>query len=183
MSAGCSYFGVRIVRHVRRDMADLAARGYTSVLHTFSENDLAYYRGTIAEIVAASKAEGLTVQLGPWGLGRTFGGEAESRFVAFHPEACQVMDDGRRVAAACLNQPAYRAFCKEWADARARSGRGLGLLGRAGLGRPGPRRRRRRGALDLPVRRLRRAVRRSASDGADAGGAGVPRGVRRRLPA
>ena len=57
------------------------------------------------------------MQVSPWGLGRTFGGEAESRFVAFHPEACQVMDDGRRVAAACLNQPAYRAFCKEWADA------------------------------------------------------------------
>jgi len=122
VSAGCSYFGVRIVRHVRRDMADLAARGYTSVLHTFSENDLAYYRGTIAEIVEASHAEGLTVQLGPWGLGRTFGGEAESRFVAFHPEACQVLDDGRRVAAACLNQPAYRAFCKEWADAALEAG-------------------------------------------------------------
>ena len=122
MSAGCSYFGVRIARHVRRDMADLAARGYTSVLHTYSENDLAYYRGTIREIVEASHAEGLTVQLGPWGLGRTFGGEAESRFVAFHPEACQVMDDGRRVAAACLNQPAYRAFCKEWADAALEAG-------------------------------------------------------------
>ncbi|HVH51790.1 MAG TPA: hypothetical protein VM690_06565, partial [Gaiellaceae bacterium] len=66
MSAGCSYFGVRVVRHVRRDMADLAARGYTSVLHTFSENDLAYYRETIAEIVAASHAAGLSVQLGPW---------------------------------------------------------------------------------------------------------------------
>jgi N-acetylmuramic acid 6-phosphate etherase len=36
--------------------------------------------------------------------------------VAFHPEECQVLDDGRRVAAACLNSPAYRAFCKEWAD-------------------------------------------------------------------
>ena len=115
-SAGTSYFGVRIVRHVRRDMADLAARGYSGVLHTFSENDLAYYRGTMAEIVSASHAEGLTVQASPWGLGRTFGGEAESRFVAFHPEECQVLDDGRRVAAACLNSAVYRAFCKEWAD-------------------------------------------------------------------
>jgi N-acetylmuramic acid 6-phosphate etherase len=114
--AGCSYFGVRIPRHVRRDMADLAARGYTGVLHTFSENDFAYYRATMAEIVAASHAEGLFVQASPWGLGRTFGGEAESRWVAFHPEECQVLDDRRRVAAACLNSSAYRDFCKEWAD-------------------------------------------------------------------
>ena len=114
--AGCSYFGVRIPRHVRRDMADLAARGYTGVLHSFSENDLAYYRDTMAEIVAISHAAGLSVLASPWGLGRTFGGEAESRWVAFHPEESQVLDDGRRVAAACLNSTAYRDFCKEWAD-------------------------------------------------------------------
>jgi N-acetylmuramic acid 6-phosphate etherase len=114
--AGCSYFGVRIPRHARRDMADLAARGYTGVLHTFSENDFAYYRDTMAEIVAASHAEGLYVQASPWGVGRTFGGEAESRWVAFHPEECQVLDDGRRVAAACLNSARYRDFLKEWAD-------------------------------------------------------------------
>jgi N-acetylmuramic acid 6-phosphate etherase len=115
--AGVSYFGVRILRHVLRDLEDIAARGYTSVLHTFSENDLAYYRGTMADIVAASHDVGLEVQMCPWGLGRTFGGEAESRWVTMHPEACQVLDDGRRVATGCLNQPAYRAFCREWADA------------------------------------------------------------------
>ena len=58
----------------------------------------------------------------PWGLGRTFGGEAESRWVTMHPDACQVLDDGRRVATGCLNQPSYRAFCKEWADAALEAG-------------------------------------------------------------
>ena len=120
--AGVSYFGVRIPRHARRDLEDIAARGYTAVLHTFSENDLAYYRGTMAEIVAASQELGLEVQICPWGVGRTFGGEAESRWVTFHPEACQVLDDGRNVATGCLNNPVYRAFCKEWADAAVEAG-------------------------------------------------------------
>jgi N-acetylmuramic acid 6-phosphate etherase len=120
--AGVSYFGVRIPRHARRDLEDIASRGYTAVLHTFSENDLAYYRGTMAEIVTASHELGLEVQMCPWGVGRTFGGEAESRWVTFHPEACQVLDDGRRVATGCLNNPAYRTFCKEWADAALEAG-------------------------------------------------------------
>jgi N-acetylmuramic acid 6-phosphate etherase len=119
---GCSYFGVRILRHVRRDLEDIAARGYTAVLHTFSENDLAYYRGEMAKIVAASHDVGLEVQMGPWGLGNTFGGEAESRWVAVHPEAWQVLDDGRPVGAACLNQPSYREFCRGWADAAVEAG-------------------------------------------------------------
>ena len=95
------------------------------MLHTYSENDLAYYRDTMKRIVEASHARGLEVQMNPWGLGRTFGGEAESRFVTMNPDACQVLDDGRRVAAACLNNPRYRAFCAEWADAALEAGADL----------------------------------------------------------
>ena len=54
---GCSYFGVRILRHVARDMEDLVRRGFTGVLHTFSENDLAYYRETMGRIEIESKDE------------------------------------------------------------------------------------------------------------------------------
>jgi N-acetylmuramic acid 6-phosphate etherase len=124
-NAGCSYFGVRIARHVERDLDDLVRRGFTGVLHTYSENDLAYYRDTMKHIVDASHARGLEVQMNPWGLGRTFGGEAESRFVTMNPDACQVLDDGRRVAAACLNHPRYRSFCAEWADAALEAGADL----------------------------------------------------------
>jgi N-acetylmuramic acid 6-phosphate etherase len=122
---GSAYFGVRIPRHVERDLDDLVRRGFTGVLHTYSENDLAYYRDTMKRIVDASHARGLEVQMNPWGLGRTFGGEAESRFVTMNPDACQVLDDGRRVAAACLNHPAYRSFCAEWADAALEAGADL----------------------------------------------------------
>jgi hypothetical protein len=74
MPIGVSYFGNRILRHAAADMDDLAARGFTGVLHTMSENDLTYYRDTIGRLVEMSHAAGLFVQVGPWGLGRTFGG-------------------------------------------------------------------------------------------------------------
>src|SRR5438093_628270 len=96
MAIGCAYFGVRVVRHAATDMEELAARGYTGVLHTFSENDLAFYSDTMKEIVAASHQAGLEVQVGPWGVGGTFGGEAESRFVAERPDTWQVRRDGTR---------------------------------------------------------------------------------------
>ena len=156
---GVSYFGVRIPRHARRDLEDIAARGYTAVLHTFSENDLAYYRGTMAEIVAASHELGLEVQMCPWGVGRTFGGEAESRWVTFHPEACQVLDDGRRVATGCLNNPAYRAFCKEWADAAVEAGTDYVFWDEPHWTVPEHVGRRRSRALGLLLRRLPGALR------------------------
>ena len=71
----------------------------------------------MGRIVAASHAAGLTVQLAPWGVCQMFGGEAESRFTAFNPDAGQVLDDGRATPAGCPNNPAVRAFVRSWADA------------------------------------------------------------------
>ncbi len=73
-------------------------------------------------MVALSQRAGLEVQVGPWGLGRVFGGEAESHFVAAHPELGQVLDDGQRVAAGCLNQEGFRAFVRSWATAAVETG-------------------------------------------------------------
>ncbi len=150
---------MRIVRHVERDLDDLVRRGFTGVLHTFSENDLAYYRDTMKRIVDASHARGLEVQMNPWGLGRTFGGEAESRFVTMNPDACQVLDDGRRVAAACLNNPRYRAFCAEWADAALDAGADLVFWDEPHWVVPEHVGVDDANALELQVRRLSRALR------------------------
>ena len=122
MAIGVSYFGNRILRHVAADMDGLAAAGFTGVLHTMSENDLAYYRSTLEAMVARSQAAGLEVQVGPWGVGRTFGGEAETLFVAVHPEVGQVLDDGRPTTAGCPNHPAYRTFVRSWATAAVETG-------------------------------------------------------------
>lgn len=116
MSIGVSYFGNRILRHVRADMRDLASRGFTGVLHTMSENDLSYYPEQMRRIVAAAHDVGLGVQIGPWGVGHAFGGEAESLFTAVHPELHQVFDDGRAAGAACLNRRKFRDFVARWAD-------------------------------------------------------------------
>jgi len=122
MSIGAAYFGNRVPRHVAQDMQELAARGFTGVLHTFSENDLAYYRGTMGRLVAASHDAGLEVQLAPWGVCQMFGGEAESRFTAHHPEVGQVLETGRRTPSGCPNDPRVREFCREWADAAIETG-------------------------------------------------------------
>ena len=86
---------------------------------------------------------GLEVQMCPWGVGRTFGGEAESRWVTFHPEACQVLDDGRRVADRLPQQSGLPRVLQGVGRRRARGRHRLRLLGRAALDRPRARRRRR----------------------------------------
>ncbi len=114
MEKGTSYFGVRDVRHARRDLDRFRQRGLDAVLHTFSERDRLYYQDTMAELVDASHERGFQVYVNPWGVGGTFGGEALSAFVARHPGARQQLSGGQRVPAACFNHPSYRSFLREW---------------------------------------------------------------------
>jgi len=98
-------------------MNSLAEQGFTGVLHTFTENDLAYYRDQMARIVEVSHEAGLEVQVGPWGVGGVFGGEAESLFAAKHPDLGQVFADGRRVGVPCPTRTEFREFLRNWASA------------------------------------------------------------------
>ncbi|HOE62535.1 MAG TPA: hypothetical protein PKW18_05390 [Candidatus Sumerlaeota bacterium] len=116
MKLGCSYFGNRILKHVAEDMKYLADNHFTYVVHTFSENDFRFYAGTMKEIIRISKDCGLETLIDPWGVGRVFGGEAFSEFVAFHPEECQMLNDGKPSANACPNNPKFRTFMKNWIE-------------------------------------------------------------------
>lgn len=122
MELGASYFGNRIQRYVAQDMRGLKQMGATWVLHTFSENDFYFYRGTMKELVAISHNEGLSVYLDPWGVGRVFGGEAFSQFALENPGTLQILNDGKPAPIACPNQPDFRRFMKDWISAAVECG-------------------------------------------------------------
>ncbi|MFH1143238.1 MAG: hypothetical protein V1774_01680 [Candidatus Eisenbacteria bacterium] len=124
MKLAASYFGNRILRHVRDDMEQLHARGFTRVVHTFSENDLAFYRGTMRDIVRVSQECGLEVLLDPWGVARVFGGEAYSGWLLENPDLFQRGASGRLLGGACLNHPALRPRLYEWIEAAAETDAG-----------------------------------------------------------
>jgi len=122
METGASYFSSRDLRHGREDLREIAEHGCTYVVHCFTETDLAYYRETMREIVAATHEAGLEAWLDPWGLAGIFSGETLTRFPLDHPETWQVLSDGRRVGAACPNHPETRKFLREWVEACAAVG-------------------------------------------------------------
>ena len=122
MKTGFSYFGVRRPEHVLTDMARMCNEGCTQVLHTWSEEDLAYYRDTMGRIVQGTKSLGLQVYVNSWGVGRVFGGEANSELASRNPGSCQVLSNGEAVSAICPNHPAFLDYMDGWIDAVCDSG-------------------------------------------------------------
>lgn len=114
METGVSYFSGRDLRHVRADLADMAAHRCSYVVHCLTETDLAYNLQGMAEIVRATRDAGLEPWADPWGVCGIFSGESFSRFLLDHPEAWQVRSDGRLVPAACPRDPEARAFLRGW---------------------------------------------------------------------
>ena len=122
VETGVSYFSSRDLRHVRADLEEMRAHGCTYVVHCFTETDLLYYREAMAEVLKATREAGLEAWLDPWAVAGIFGGESLSRFLVDHPEALQVLSDGRRAPAACPNHPETRRFLLEWVAAGAEAG-------------------------------------------------------------
>lgn len=122
LKLGLSYFGVRNPEHVERDLDRMGGAGCNTILHTLSENDLSYYRKTMAEIVGRSKERNWEVYFSPWGVGGIYGGEAFTRFALFHDETRQVLSDGSLAPSACPNNETFREFMREWIDAAAEIG-------------------------------------------------------------
>jgi hypothetical protein len=122
MKTYSSYFSNRILKHVANDMKELASDGFTGVVHTFSENDFRYYSQSFIDIAKASHDAGLDVDIDPWGVGRVFGGEAFSAWIAENPDAMQVSIDGSHKPLACLNSDNFLSFMRKWLDAAVQTG-------------------------------------------------------------
>ena len=122
MKLATSYFGSRILRHVKADLADLRNLGFTRIVHTFSENDFFYSPDTMKAIVAASREAGFEVQIDPWGVAGIFGGEAFSRWIIETPSLMQRGASGRPLGGACLNNPLLLERMADWTDAAAATG-------------------------------------------------------------
>uniref|UniRef100_A0A7V3ZZE3 Uncharacterized protein n=1 Tax=candidate division WOR-3 bacterium TaxID=2052148 RepID=A0A7V3ZZE3_UNCW3 len=116
MKKGISYFGVRNPHWVEKDLAIIKESGIDYIVHTYSENDMEYYEGTMHKIVKLSKDFGLEVYLDPWGVARIFGGEAFSKFLLLNDEARLVTREGKKGYGACMNNPATIEFIKKWVD-------------------------------------------------------------------
>lgn len=124
MRFGASYFGSRIVRHVREDMKTMVDSGCNFVVHTMSEHDITYHSGTMIDVVKVSQDVGLEVFLDPWGVGRVFGGESFSVFVENHPNCRQRLNfpEGEiRINKACLNSKMFRDTMLVWIELAAKT--------------------------------------------------------------
>jgi hypothetical protein len=137
------------------------------VLHTFTENDLAYYRETMGGIVAASHDCGLEVQIAPWGVCQMFGGEAESRFTSHRRDVGQVLDDGTPTPERLPQRPARARLRRTSGSTRRSTPAPTASSATSRTGAPRALRAVDR-ALGLSLRALPRALRRRAADRADA---------------
>lgn len=122
LKIGTSYFGNRILRHVAKDMDQLARQNFNLVVHTYNENDLLFYRQQMNNIVRVTKDAGHEAWVDPWGVGKVFGGEAFSNFVCTNLDCLQILSDDKPGGMACPMSPTFRQFMVSWIEAALETG-------------------------------------------------------------
>lgn len=116
MHRGISYYDSRLIDHARADLDRIKDAGCTYVVHTFSEQDMMFNKGNVAEIIAYTKQIGLEAHVDPWGVAGIFGGETFSYFVTRNHHCLQVKSDGSLASLACVNHPELVSFMYSWID-------------------------------------------------------------------
>jgi hypothetical protein len=116
MKKGISYFARTRLEHYKEDMAEIKRNGCNFVVHTFSESDLEFAKGSIEKLVKLSHDEGLEVWLDPWAVGGVFGGESYSQFASLNLDSRQISAKGESLPAACFNSDKFKAYIREWVD-------------------------------------------------------------------
>ena len=182
-SAGASYFGVRITAaRTTGHGRPRRARLFRGAAHVLGERPrvLPGDDGRDRRRLARRRPDGAGEPVGPRPHLRGRGGEPVRRLPSRGVPGARRRPPRR----GCVSeQRGVPGLLQGVGRLGARLRRRLGVLGRACLGGAAARRCGGRGALGLPLRPLRRAVRRRATGRAHPGGARVPRGIGRRLPA
>ena len=119
MKLGVSYYGNRIPWRVREDLEEIRRIGCSYVVHTYSEEDLEFYRPAMTEIVRMTRGMGMEAWLDPWGVGQAFGGETYSALVAKDLSVRQTDSTGASLPIACPNQPGFREYLLRWIQSAA----------------------------------------------------------------
>jgi hypothetical protein len=121
--------------HFLRDLEEIRGHHCTYVVHTFNENDQAFYRETMREFVQATRDAGLKTWVDPWGVGRVFGGEAFSNFTSTNPDAVQIAERTRFIwVRMCSSGTSPTSICRlGWAGAPARGRARASTAGHTGM--------------------------------------------------
>lgn len=117
-----SYFGNRYLDHFKRDLEEIVDHGFNGVVHCATEADMEWGSDRLGEIFRATIEAGLECWADPWGVGGVFGGEAHSGFLGRNPSALQRSSRGEVLPHACLRNPGFVRFVKDWIDTVASMG-------------------------------------------------------------
>jgi hypothetical protein len=113
---GVAYLGQLNPRHLRADLAAVAALGCDDVLLAMQEIDFAYFPGKFRGLPPVAADLGLRPVALLWGALNLFGGGRSSQFLLDRPDCHQAGPDGSWRAAGCYNHPDCLAYIQELID-------------------------------------------------------------------